>query len=188
MSGQRSERSRVTQKEGRGRRRPQLLHIWPPATAFPPPVRPCRVQEKLTTLNILRLSLPPRSRSAPAEASPHYTRLQPGSERGRKAHRSGGAGTRACALGLKDDVVAAGSSGRGRRLVIPKASLVSRGRSLRRPARPSLRRPPTRLFESFGLRHCRRRHGSRKPACVRACPSQCPSDGDVSTDSQPRPF
>ena len=58
MSGQqRGERSRVTQQEGRRRRRPQLLHIWPPATAFPPPVRPCRVQEKLTTLNILRLSL-----------------------------------------------------------------------------------------------------------------------------------
>ena len=183
-----SERSRVTQKEGRGRRRPQLLHIWPPATAFPPPVRPCRVQEKLTTLNTLRLSLSRHALLPPKllPATQDYSLALRG--RGRKAHRSGGAGTRACALGLKDDVVAAGSSGRGRRLVIPKASLVSRGRSLRRPARPSLRRPPTRLFESFGLRHCRRRHGSRKPACVRACPSQCPSDGDVSTDSRPRPF
>ena len=124
------------------------------------------------------LSLSPRRlRSAAAEASSNYTRLQPGSERGRKAHRSGGAGTRECALGLKDDV-AAGSSGRRRRraplphcLVIPKASLVSPARPLRLrpPARPCAVRPPTRLFESFGLLHCRRRHGSRKPACVRAC-------------------
>ena len=73
-----------------------------------------RVQEKLTTLNILRLSLS-LSRHALALLPPKllpttqdYSLAQRG--RGRKAHRSG-AGTRECALGLKDDV-AAGSSGR----------------------------------------------------------------------------
>ena len=200
-----SERSRVTQQAGRTKEAAAASAATYLASGHRIPYAgpPLSVGFRKSSLHStyyvsLSLALPPRSRSAAAEASPHYTRLRPGSERGRKAHRSG-AGTRECALGLKDDV-AAGSS--GRRI----ASLSLRPHSSRaaatglfasRRARPCVARPlvvylspsassiavDATAHESLRARACvvraRRIARPRRPTAMQVC-----------TDSRgrPRPF